>query len=44
MRTNRIREDELPVVLVLIGSLLSSYVVGLPILFLGMVLALRPRA
>ena len=44
MRTNRFRETSIPVILVLTGSLLSSCVVGIPILALGMFLALRPRA
>jgi len=43
MRKNRFRGDRVSVILVLIGSLLSSCVVGLPILAAGMVLALRQR-
>jgi len=44
MRTKRFSEDKLAVALLLSGSLLSSYVVGLPILVLGLSLALWPRA
>jgi len=44
MRTNRFSEDALWFTLVLIGSLLASYVVGLPILGLGLALAVRQRA
>jgi len=43
MRKDRFRRERVPVALILVGSLLSSYVVGLPILVLGMILALRPR-
>jgi len=44
MRNDRFGGDRAPVILVLIGSLLSSFVVGLPILAAGLVLALRRRA
>jgi hypothetical protein len=43
MRDDRFRGGWVPAVLVLTGGLLSSYVVGLPILVVGIALALRQR-